>query len=217
MTAAENIVRKWDHCELGTRVSESSFDLSHHGTEESLREQIRVLGSLLVSRSPGCILSGKRTVSWPQFGRNRPRLAATTHWSTEWLYYTNGFWMRDLPFWQMFCLFVLITESKKSDQTVLVFVWLWSVYYFQTTDFLFFYYTQKFPTVNYNEEIQLVVTCLECITLVSSSNQNGIQWIWNEHGWPCMRRGPGVAGNNPSTTKVLTKLQSGWNKRAFAV
>lgn len=40
MTAAENIVRKWDHCELGTRVSESSFDLSHHGTGESLREQI---------------------------------------------------------------------------------------------------------------------------------------------------------------------------------
>lgn len=83
MTAAENIVRKWDHCELGTRVSESSFDLSHRGTEESLGEQIRVFGSLLVSRSSGCILSGKRKVSWPQFDRNRPRLAVTTHWCAK--------------------------------------------------------------------------------------------------------------------------------------
>lgn len=55
MTAAENIVRKWDHCELGTRVSESGFDLSRHGTEESLREEIGPLGSLLVSTSSGRI------------------------------------------------------------------------------------------------------------------------------------------------------------------
>lgn len=108
---------RWKYCQkmgsLWARdpcLGEQLWFVTSRNRRKSLRKQIRVSGSLLVSRSSGCILSGKRKVSWPQFDRNRPRLAVTTHWCTKLL--PIGFGCRIVLFDRcFFCLFVLITES----------------------------------------------------------------------------------------------------------